>query len=125
MRLFSHNRFNALSFHDADHGDGSRMPLREQVERHLTDAGVDAATAARSGCSACRAIFGYGFNPLSIYFCYDGAGSLAAILYEVHNTFGERHSYLIPACDRQSAGGVIDQQCAKTVLRLAVHGHGR
>ena len=41
-------------------------------------------------------IFGYGFNPLSIYFCYRRDGALAALLYEVRNTFGERHSYLIP-----------------------------
>jgi DUF1365 family protein len=49
-------------------------------------------------------IFGYGFNPLSVYFCYQRDGSLAAILYEVHNTFRERYSYLIPV-DRDAAAG--------------------
>ncbi len=39
----------------------------------------------------------YGFNPLSVFFCHRADGSLAATLYEVHNTFGEIHSYLIPA----------------------------
>ena len=56
-------------------------------------------------------VFGYGFNPLSVYFCYQRDGSLAAILYEVHNTFGERHSYLIPV--ERAAGAVIDQRCQK------------
>jgi DUF1365 family protein len=56
-------------------------------------------------------IFGYGFNPLSVYFCYQRDGSLAAMLYEVHNTFRERHAYLIPV-DR-AAGMVIDQRCRK------------
>jgi len=56
-------------------------------------------------------VFGYGFNPLSVNFCYQRDGSLAAILYEVHNTFSERHAYLIPV-DR-TAGMVIDQRCRK------------
>ena len=54
-------------------------------------------------------MFGYGFNPLSIYFCYRRDGSLAAILYEVHNTFGERHSYLIPV--EPSAGDGRRSRC--------------
>ncbi len=55
-------------------------------------------------------IFGYGFNPLSIYFCYRRDGALAALLYEVRNTFGERHSYLIPV---EQAGGTVRQSCDK------------
>ena len=42
-------------------------------------------------------VLGYAFNPLSIYFCHRRNGSLTAVLYEVSNTFGQRHSYLIPA----------------------------
>jgi len=62
-------------------------------------------------------IFGYGFNPLSVYFCYQRDGLLAAILYEVHNTFHERRSYLIPV-DRDAGvagapGAVIEQHCRK------------
>ena len=65
-------------------------------------------------------MFGYGFNPLSVYFCYQRDGSLAAMLYEVHNTFRERHSYLIPV-DRDAgwrewrggAGAVIEHHCRK------------
>ena len=110
LRLFSHNRFNALSFFDADHGDGSGRPLRDQVEGHLRAAGLATdGGAIRLFCMP--RIFGYGFNPLSVYFCYQRDGSLAAILYEVHNTFRERHAYLIPV-DRE-AGTVIDQRCRK------------
>jgi DUF1365 family protein len=56
-------------------------------------------------------IFGYVFNPLSIYYCYDRSGALVAMIYEVSNTFGERHTYLIPvSCsDRQP----IRQSCSK------------
>jgi uncharacterized protein len=110
FRLFSRNRFNAVSFHDTDHGDGGATPLRAQVERHLAAAGIALdGGAIRLLCMP--RIFGYGFNPLSVYFCYERNGLLAAILYEVHNTFGERHSYLIPT--GKSADAVIDQKCPK------------
>jgi uncharacterized protein len=120
LRLFSHNRFNALSFFDADHGDGSGRPLRHQVEDHLRAAGLAPdGGAIRLFCMP--RVFGFGFNPLSVYFCYQRDGSLAAILYEVHNTFRERHSYLIPV-ERDvgvglgvtgAPGAVIDQHCRK------------
>jgi DUF1365 family protein len=56
-------------------------------------------------------ILGYGFNPLSVYFCRDCRGDLAAIIYEVHNTFGQRHSYLIPV--NPSDTSAINQGCDK------------
>ena len=108
--LFSHNGFNAVSFHDADHGDASATPLRVQITRHLNAAGIPGDGAIRLLCMP--RIFGYGFNPLSIYFCHSREGVLTAILYEVHNTFGQRHSYLIPV--DPGAGTVVDQQCHKS-----------
>jgi len=110
VRLFSYNRLNAVSFHDADHGDGSTTPLRRQIDRHLREAGIDNAGGSIQLLCMPR-IFGYGFNPLSIYFCYRPDESIAAILYEVHNTFGERHTYLIPVGD--GVRGAIDQCCQK------------
>ena len=100
LRLFSRNRFNALSFHDRDHGEPGAGALRAQIERHLADAGIDIGGGAIRLLCMPR-IFGYAFNPLSVHFCYRRDETLAAILYEVHNTFGERHSYLIPV----EAGG--------------------
>jgi DUF1365 family protein len=116
LRLFSHNRFNAVSFFDADHGDGSGRPLRAQVEDHLTSARL-ATDGGPIRLFCMPRLFGYGFNPLSVYFCYQRDGSLAALLYEVHNTFRERHSYLIPV-DRDAGvagapGAVIEQHCRK------------
>jgi uncharacterized protein len=110
LRFFSHNRFNAVSFFDRDHGDGSGRPLRAQVEEHLQAAGI-APDGGPIRLLCMPRVFGYGFNPLSVYFCYQRDGSLAAILYEVHNTFRERHSYLIPV--EHAAGAVIDQRCQK------------
>ena len=110
LRLFSRGRFNAMSFYDTDHGDQTQEPLRRQVERHLAAAGIALdGGAIRLLCMP--RIFGYGFNPLSIYFCHRADGTLAALLYEVRNTFGERHSYLIPV--ETTAGAVIRQTCDK------------
>ena len=93
LRLLSHNRFNLFALHEADHGDGSATPLRIQAERLLSDAGIDIAGGSIRLLCMPRTL-GYGFNPISIYFCHRPGGGLAAIIYQVHNTFGERHSYV-------------------------------
>jgi DUF1365 family protein len=111
LRLFSHNRFNLFSFSGRDHGDGSEASLREQMERHLRNAGVEAGGPIR--LLAMPRILGYAFNPLSIYFCHHKDGSLAAIVYEVNNTFGQRHSYLISVA--AGSNGAIRQQSRKSL----------
>jgi hypothetical protein len=99
-----------FSFHDRDHGSGHDDGLRGWVEHHLARAGIALAGGAIRVLCYPR-ILGYVFNPLSVYFCHHRSGPLAAILYEVHNTFGQRHSYLIPVAD--DPGAVITQHCAK------------
>jgi DUF1365 family protein len=111
LRLFSRNRPNLVSFYDADHLAPGR-PLRAQVESHLAEAGIAAGGAIRLLCMP--RIFGYAFNPLSVFFCHRTDGRLAAILYEVNNTFGQRHSYLLPVTSDQDASGIVRQTCAKT-----------
>lgn len=93
--FLSRNRFNLFSFYDRDFGDG-QTPLREHVEAMLRAYGVDIAGGAIRLLCMPR-VLGFVFNPLSVYFCYRESGELAATLYEVSNTFGERHYYLIPA----------------------------
>jgi DUF1365 family protein len=109
LRLFSHNRPNVFSIRDTDHGDRTAIPLRTQVERQLRAAGIEPDRGRI--CLLCMPrTFGYSFNPLSIYFCHGRDGSLAALIYEVHNTLGERHSYVIPV-ERES--GAVHQECDK------------
>ena len=109
LRLFSRNRFNLFALHDADHGDGSATPLRLQAERCLMQAGIDIAGGPIRLFCMPRTL-GYSFNPLSIYFCHRHDGQLAAIIYQVHNTFGERHAYVAPvAVDT----GTIRHDCGK------------
>ena len=96
LRLFSHNRFNLFSFFDRDHGDGRAGPLRAWVEETCAAAGIDLEGGpVRLLCMP--RLLGHVFNPLSLYYCHRRDGTLAAMLYEVNNTFGERHSYLIAA----------------------------
>ena len=96
LRLFSRNRFNLYSFRDADYGDRSGRALRAQVEETLASAGIACDHGAIRLLTMPR-ILGYAFNPISTYFCYGRDGSLLATIYEVHNTFGEIHSYVAPA----------------------------
>jgi uncharacterized protein len=111
LRLFSVNRFNIFSFHDSDHGDGSRRPLLEQIRAKLRAAEFDADGAII--LLTIPRMLGYAFNPLNLYFCYRKNGALAAILYEVNNTFGQRHTYLIPATP--DADGLVRQESAKSL----------
>ena len=111
LRFFSHRRFNLFGFHERDHADGSGGPLRGWVEHHLSHAGIDLAGGPIRLLAMPR-VLGYGFNPISVYFCHHRDGALAAILHEVHNTFGERHAYLIPVASTQGPGDIL-QSCAK------------
>lgn len=96
LRWFSRNRFNLVSFFDRDHGPGNGQPVRTYVEAALGRAGISADGGAIRLLCIPR-IFGYTFNPISVFFCHGKDGALRAMLYEVHNTFGQRHAYLIPA----------------------------
>ena len=106
LRWFSRNRFNLFSFHDRDHGSGRPSDISVYVRAALANAGYDDVGQILMLCYP--RMLGYAFNPLTIYYCYDPKGALAAMLYEVRNTFGGRHAYLIPVL-----GGDVDQQAEK------------
>lgn len=109
LRRFSLDRFNLFGFKARDHGDGSANPLRTQIEDRLKaeDLAIDGGPI-RLLCLP--RVLGYVFNPLSLYFCHRADGALKAIVYEVSSTFGERHSYVVPA---ESDGGPIRQRARK------------
>ena len=111
LRLFSVGRANLFSHHDADHGAGKRGGLRAWAEETLAEAGI-AFDGGRILLLAMPRVLGHVFNPLSIYYCHDRAGALAAVIYEVHKTFGERHAYALAAAP--GPNGVVRQACAKS-----------
>lgn len=110
FRTLRYNRTALLSFYDKDHGARVAAPLRPQIERKLADAGI-AFDGGRIALLSMPRVLGYVFNPLSVYFCWRRSGELAAIIYEVRNTFGERHDYVLPA--RVSETGDVAQRCEK------------
>lgn len=107
---FGYNRWAPMAFHDRDHGPATGAPLRPWAEARMREAGVEPdGGPIRLLCYP--RIFGYVFNPLSVFFCHRRDGGLAAILYEVCNTYRERHTYAIPVGD--DAPAVVRQTCPK------------
>ena len=93
ISFFSYNKFNILSFFDKDHGyrDGSSVknwliPILKKKKISTKKIKIKILCYPR--------IFGYVFNPLSIFFIYDTDSNPIAVLYEVKNTFGEQHTYV-------------------------------
>jgi uncharacterized protein len=110
--LFSRNRFNLFSFHDGDFGDRSGRPLRPQIEELVRRTGQEPDGGPIRLLTMPR-MLGHVFNPLSVWFCHRRDGSLATIIYEVTNTFKERHSYVIPVPSGEARAQLIRQACDK------------
>ncbi len=93
--LFGVNRAALYSFHEAGHGERDGSSLRAYADRRAAEHGIDLA-GGRVLLLCYPRLLGYTFNPLSVYFCYRADGSLALIIYEVRNTFGDIHAYVLP-----------------------------
>ncbi|MBK7061860.1 MAG: DUF1365 domain-containing protein [Rubrivivax sp.] len=87
------NRFGLLSFHDRDHGDGGNDALA-WIDQLLQQQGVNDARG-EVWLHTYPRVLGFAFKPVSFWYCHRVDGSLAAIVAEVNNTFGERHCYLL------------------------------
>ena len=87
------NRFGLLAFHDRDHGDGRNDALAWLDQLLLAEGITDAV--GEVWLQTYPRVLGYVFKPVSFWHCERVDGSLAAIVAEVNNTFGERHCYLL------------------------------
>lgn len=89
----AYNRFAPMSFYDRDHGtcDGSNL---ENWARDILNAHNISEANGEITLICMPRILGYVFNPVSFWMCHDKASQVRAILCEVHNTFGERHTYI-------------------------------
>lgn len=110
LRLLRHGRFGLFSFAERDHGDRRDLPLRKWVEGQLSAAGLRLETATIRLLCFPR-VLGFVFNPLSLFFIHDRQGRLEAVIYEVNNTFGQTHAYVVPA-----AGAARERQQAEKVF---------
>lgn len=108
---FAFDRFALLSVHARDHGPGDGSPLRPHVDRLLEEAGVARPDRVLMLCYP--RVIGYVFDPITVYFAYDVDGSLSALLYEVRNTFGGRHTYVAPVRAGEASAAGIEQEAGK------------
>ncbi len=93
--LFRWNRFAPLCFMDRDYGFGDGRSPRAFIDSLLLKYKLGSAHRVELLCQI--RCFGYVFNPLVVWFCYNRQEQLIATLYEVHNTFNQRHHYLVVA----------------------------
>lgn len=89
--------------HFRDLPDGRTGTLRERLDATLVGAGAPPAPGRVLLLSQPR-VLGHGFNPVSFWWCLDRDGGLATAVAEVHNTFGQRHAYVLPAADAEVHG---------------------
>jgi DUF1365 family protein len=90
-RLVGVNRRALVSFRDRDHFDGHDVPLKETVIRFARDPSIERVQVLTQ-----LRVLGYVFNPVSFYWCYRRDGTLACMVAELNNTFGERLPELLP-----------------------------
>jgi hypothetical protein len=108
--LFGINRAALYSFRESDHGARDGTSLRAYAQACAAEHGIDLA-GGRVLLLCYPRLLGYTFNPLSVYFCYRADGELALLIYEVRNTFGEIHPYVLPVSSGEiSEAGVRQQQ---------------
>ena len=109
LKLFSYNKFNIISFYNKDHGPRDSSSLKNWVEDNLKKNNID-TNEIQIKLLCYPRIFGYVFNPLSVFYVYDKNLNLISILYEVKNTFGEQHTYIFKSDKNQN---LIQHVCKK------------
>ena len=109
LKIFSYNRFNIISFYDVDHGPRDGTSVKEWVIKNLKDNQIDTKDIKIKLLCYPR-IFGFVFNPLSVFFIYNKKSELISILYEVKNTFDEQHTYIFKNRENEN---LIKHTCKK------------
>jgi uncharacterized protein len=99
---FGHDRRALTTIRARDHLGDARRPIAANLHTYLAGQGVDLEGGRVSLLTNAR-VLGYVFNPLSVFYCHGPAGDLRCIVAEVHNTYGQRHCYLLRPGDRGRA----------------------
>ncbi len=107
ISIFSLNKFNIFSFYTKDHGERNGGCIKEWVLKTIKRFNIN-SNITRIKLLCYPRVFGYVFNPLSIFYCYEN-NNLRAIFYEVKNTFNEQHTYIFKIKNDQN----IEQKCKK------------
>ena len=109
VNFFSYNKCNWISFYDKDHGDRDGSSLINWVQKNLRKNNISTENIKIKILCYPR-IFGFVFNPLSVFYVYNSNENLISILYEVKNTFGEQHTYIFRI---EKDANLIQNNCSK------------
>jgi cyclopropane fatty-acyl-phospholipid synthase-like methyltransferase/DUF1365 family protein len=94
-------------FQSRDHVGDPQLSLRENLDAYLAAQGIDLHGGRITMLANARSL-GYVFNPLSLFWCHDANGDLVCVVAEVHNTYRQRHRYLLRTDDAGRAE--VDKQ---------------
>lgn len=94
--FFSRNRFNLFSFYDCDHLGGGHANVKDGILEALVKRGIDTSRIASIKMLAFPRVLGYGFNPVTFFYCFAIDGSPVCALAQVTNTFREQKCYVLP-----------------------------
>lgn len=112
--IFSINRFNLTSFYPSDHMEkDSTSTLRQYVETCLKIENID-WSPSKILLACYPRMLGRVFNPLSVFYIYREDQKIGAMIYEVRNTFGEKHLYVLEISQEDAASKHIRQQADKS-----------
>lgn len=81
-------------FHAGDHLGNKNVSIRQNVDTFLAARGINLDGGRVTMLTQAR-VLGYSYHPITIYWCRHSSGALECILAELHNTYGERHCYVI------------------------------
>ncbi|MFF8691133.1 DUF1365 domain-containing protein [Streptomyces sp. NPDC015144] len=108
-------------FDARDHFGGGTDSIRAGLDAHLAAHGIE-LDGGRVTMLAHARVFGFVFNPLTVYWCHDRSGALVCVVAEVHNTYGQRHCYLLRT---DATGGAETDKAFYVSPFFAVEGHYR
>ena len=94
LKLFNRNKFNVFNFRDSDHLVYTKPGVKENIKKYLSQHGID-EEVNKIFLLTNVATFGYNFNPVSFYFCFDSNHEPVCVVPEVGNTFGELKPFYI------------------------------
>ncbi|GAA6151495.1 DUF1365 domain-containing protein [Pseudoteredinibacter isoporae] len=115
--LFSRNKTAAMAFHDKDYGQGGAHSVRAFINELLCKHDCPIPHQVMLLCSP--RILTYAFNPLSVWLCLNEERKIDTIVYEVRNTRGERHHYVVNLPEEQTSAGELPWHVAKKQMYVS------
>ncbi len=95
LHFFSRNRFNLFSFYDRDHIDKGSDNLKANILQWLEEQKTDTHKIATIRLLTFPRVFGYIFNPVCFYYCFNIQGEAIYTIAQVTNTYHEQKLYLL------------------------------